>query len=117
MSNIELTSNSFEIEPQIDRLLQDSISIWFSQENEPFRVKLFASKQISKYFKRRPLPTQTIISDTKEGLEFEVKITHEMEILPVIKYWIPYLYVLEPIWLKDMIKEDLNDYMENLEEL
>ena len=43
--------------------------------------------------------------------EFDIKITHEMEILPIIKYWIPYLKVLEPKWLDDIIKQDLKEYL------
>jgi len=46
-------------------------------------------------------------------MEFVVKITHEMEILPIIKYWIPHLQVLEPKWIKDIIKNDLEKYLHN----
>ena len=47
-------------------------------------------------------------------MEFTLKITHEMEILPLVKYWIPHLHVLEPIWLRDEIKSDLEDYLKDM---
>ena len=71
-----------------------------------------AGKSCAKFFKRRPLPTQSILSLNNDGsMEFGVKITHEMEILPLIKYWIPCLDILEPKWIKDMIIEDLTRYI------
>ena len=114
LSNITLTDTTFTVDTKIDELLQNSISIWFNQYNEPFEVKLFASKDISKYFQRRPLPTQSTFSLNEDGsMEFIVKITHEMEILPIVKYWIPHLHILEPIWLKDIIKKDLQTYLKS----
>jgi len=118
LSNIKLTNEIFTVDTQIDQLLKNSISIWFNQYQEPFEVKLFANKWATKYFQRRPLPTQSIESLNEDGtMEFVVKITNEMEILPLIKYWIPNLHVLEPIWLRDMIKEDLEKYINNINNL
>ena len=27
--------------------------------------------------------------------------------------YIPYLHIIEPIWLKDIVKNDLKEYLEN----
>jgi len=105
----------FETDSKLDTLLEDSISVWFQRDIEPFEVKLFADKLAAKFFKRRPLPTQNIDSLNTDGsMEFSVTITHEMEILPIIKYWIPHIYVVEPKWVKDIVQEDLEKYMSNL---
>jgi predicted DNA-binding transcriptional regulator YafY len=45
-------------------------------------------------------------------MEFSVTITHEMEILPIVKYWIPRLYILSPQWIKEMVEDDLQEYLE-----
>jgi len=112
LSNINILDTNFTIDSAIDELLNNSISIWFNQDKEPFEVKLFAKPMAKKYFFRRPLPTQTITSlNEDDTMEFVVKITHEMEILPIIKYWIPYLHVLEPKWIKDIVKDDLKEYL------
>ena len=112
LSNIKITDTIFKVDTKIDELLNNSVSIWFNQYNEPFEVKLFAKKGASKYFQRRPLPTQSTLSLNEDGtMEFVVTITHEMEILPIVKYWIPYLHVVEPIWLKDIVKDDLENYL------
>jgi len=115
LSNIKITDVIFKVDTKIDELLNNSISIWFNQYEEPFEVKLYANKWAAKYFKRRPLPTQSILSlNEDESMEFIVKITHEMEILPIIKYWIPNLHVVEPLWIRDIIKNDLKEYLEDL---
>jgi predicted DNA-binding transcriptional regulator YafY len=112
LNNIKLTNTTFEVDTKIDNLLENSISIWFNKHTEPFVVKLLASKSASKYFIRRPLPTQVIINiNDDNSIEFDIKITHEMEILPIIKYWIPYLKVIEPKWIDDIIKQDLKEYL------
>jgi predicted DNA-binding transcriptional regulator YafY len=113
IKNIKLTETVFTVDTKIDNLLANSISIWFNENTEPFTIKLLALKGASKYFTRRPLPTQIIssINSDDDSIEFDIKITHEMEILPIIKYWIPYLKVLEPKWLDDIVKQDLKEYL------
>jgi len=111
VSNIELSDESFEIDEKVDKLLNDSISVWF-QRNEPFEVKLLANAKIAKYFQRKSLPTQTITSINDDGsMEFIVKVTHEMEILPIIKYWIPNLEIISPKSLKDTLLNEIERYL------
>jgi len=98
--------------------LDNSISIWFQENTPPFEVKLYATKYSAKYFKRRPLPTQVIEKEYNDGsIEFSIKITHDMEILPIIKYWIPHLYIIEPQRLKEDLKDDLDKFLKNLDEI
>lgn len=111
LSNIKATDTIFSTDENIDDLLNNSISIWFKADIEPYSVKLYADSTATKYFKRRPLPTQSILSIHQDGtMEFTVKITDEMEIIPLIKYWIPHLKVIEPLWISDMIDSDLQSY-------
>lgn len=114
ISNIKLTDKEFEVNDNIDTILKNSISIWFQADETPFEVKLYADKIVAKYFKRKPLPTQQIYSiNSDDSLEFSVKITHEMEIIPIVKYWILHLYILEPMWIKKIIDEDVQKYLQH----
>jgi predicted DNA-binding transcriptional regulator YafY len=117
VSNPQIQESHFKTTQKLDTLLENSISVWFQKDVEPFEVLLYADKTIAKYFKRRPLPTQKIESLHSDGtMEFSVTITHEMEILPIIKYWVPHLYVIEPAWLQKILEEDLNSYLENIQQ-
>ena len=82
ISNPKLTETTFKADNELETLLNNSISVWFQKDVDPFEVKLFADKSASKFFKRRPLPTQQVESLNIDGtMEFSVKITHEMEII------------------------------------
>ncbi|WP_434581564.1 WYL domain-containing protein [Sulfurimonas sp. NW15] len=114
ISTPKILERTFTTDSKIESLLENSISIWFQEDVEPFEVKLYADKAATKYFQRRPLPTQKIESLSEDGtMEFSVKITHEMEILPLVKYWIPHLHILEPEWVKEIMHEDLAIYLTN----
>ena len=111
ISNSKLTNKTFKSDEKLENLLDNSISIWFQKGIEPFEVKIYANKTAAKYFSRRPLPMQSVESLGQDGsMEFVIKITHEMEILPIIKYWIPHLRVIEPQWIQDIIDDDLSEY-------
>lgn len=113
ISHVKETANIFSTDAKLENILDNSISVWFQKDVEPFEVKIYANKTAAKYFQRRPLPTQTIESLHQDGtMEFVIKITHEMEILPIIKYWLPHMRVIEPQWIQDMIDEDLAGYLE-----
>ena len=116
ISNLKITDTTFEADNELDTLLDESISIWFQKDVKPFEVKLFANKSAAKFFKRRPLPTQKVDSLNTDGsMEFSVTITHEMEIMPLIKYWIPNVHVIEPHWVKKLIQEDLEKYVKEMD--
>jgi len=43
-------------------------------------------------------------------MEVSIKITHEMEIIPIIKYWIPHLKILQPSFIDEKILKDIEAY-------
>ena len=111
ISNPTITDKIFKTDTKLEKSLENSISIWFQKDTKPFEVRLHATKTAGKYFLRRPLPTQYIHTINKDGdMEFSIFITHEMEILPIIKYWIPHLFVIEPLWIKEMLDADIAQY-------
>jgi predicted DNA-binding transcriptional regulator YafY len=113
--DIKITDELFKIDSALDKVLENSLSVWFQHDKEPFEIKLHANQKIAKYFERKPLPTQTITSTNEDGgIDFNLKITHEMEIIPIIKYWLPHLKVLEPQWIKDLIINDLVEFQKNI---
>jgi len=113
ISNIKLKDEIFEVSSKLDTVLDESISIWFDENEEPFEVTINMSKIAVKYFKRRPISkNQTVESVYKDGsMDVVVKLTHEMEIIPLIKYWVPHLRVIEPIWVQEIIDDDLKEYL------
>jgi predicted DNA-binding transcriptional regulator YafY len=58
------------------------------------------------------LASQEIVEVRKNGnIIVSFKVTQEMEVEDLIKQWIPYIKVLEPISLDEKIKNDLRKYL------
>jgi predicted DNA-binding transcriptional regulator YafY len=113
LSAVKMAEESFEPPADLDDAIARALAVWFEPGREPFEVRLFIDAEVAKYFERKPLATtQTIVGkDTDGSLEVVVKITHEMEIVPVVKQWLPHLRVLEPAWLDERIRKDIGDYL------
>lgn len=47
------------------------------------------------------------------SVDIIVKVTHEMEILPLVKYWLPYMKVIEPKWINEIIVDELENYIKS----
>ncbi len=63
ITNIEGLKENFVSDSKLGEVLDNSLSIWFDKDKEPFEVKLLVSSMIVKYFKRKPInKTQTIES-------------------------------------------------------
>ena len=114
IKNIQIQENTFEIPEIIEERLRYANSVWFNLD-EQFPVKLFVDKSIRKYFERKPLRGQSITGVDKDGsIQIEIKITNEMEIIPLIFWYIPYIKVLEPQWLADMVKARVENYVKEI---
>lgn len=64
---------------------------------------------IAKFFQRKPLSKTQAISavGTDGSMEITIKITHEMEIIPIVQYWMPHMKVIEPDWVHEVILENI----------
>ena len=109
---ITITDKIFQTSPKLDALLENSISVWFNENVEPYRVYLQVSEVVAKYFKRKPISkTQVIESLYSDGsMDVSVEITDDMEIIPFVKYWIPHIRVLDPQRINDAIRKDIAVY-------
>ena len=110
---ITLLNETFESTEELEEILENSISVWFSINNEPYTVTLQVSGEVAKYFKRKPISkTQRIESLHEDGsMTISIEITTDMEIIPLVKYWVPYVKVLEPARISEAIEMDIREYM------
>ncbi|MBN2833072.1 MAG: transcriptional regulator [Campylobacterales bacterium] len=115
ISNLTIKENTFPILEDIEDRLKKANSIWFDLDNPSFDVHLYIDKEIVKYFERKPLKGQTIFGEDADGsIELMISITHKMEILPLIFWYLPYIKVLEPQWLADKVKDKVIAYANSL---
>ena len=113
ISQITLKEETFTTDSKLDDLLENSISVWFEKDVSPYRVTLALSPTVAKYFQRKPLSKTQKVEEMRDdgSMVISVEITDDMEIVPVVKYWLPYIKVLEPQSIIEKIEKDLKQYL------
>ena len=111
---ITIKEKTFAADAKLDTLLENSISVWFDEGIEPYRVTLELSGSVAKYFKRKPLSkTQKVEEVRNDGsMVVSVEITDDMEIIPIVKYWMPEMQVVAPERIRNRIEKTLRLYLE-----
>ena len=73
-------------------------------------------KEAARFFKgKKYLPLQKILKENADGsLAVEAKVSHDMEVLPTIFLWIPYVKVVSPKMLSRDIKIIIKGYLNRL---
>jgi predicted DNA-binding transcriptional regulator YafY len=96
-------------------MLDQSVNVWFSEKRDK-KITLKIDKEVAHFFKQKKFfPLQKIKKEQKDGsLIVECKACQEMEVMPTVMHWIPYITVVEPESLKKKIKEVINDFREIL---
>ena len=95
----------------IVKLVEDDDSIWFGQDKQ--EIILSIDSQVAFYFKQRSiLPEQQIVRELEDGgLLVSSKINHDMQLLPLIRFWIPYLKIVSPKGLQRQLEISLKEYL------
>lgn len=83
---------------------------WFS--NELIEVTLQIDNDAKKYFERKDLlPNKKILEKNDKYFIISTKVSYDDEILKLVKYWIPYIKIIEPKYLKDKMHTILKKYL------
>ena len=95
----------------IVKVVEDDDSIWFGQDKQ--EIILSIDSQVAFYFKQRSiLPEQQIVRELEDGgLLVSSKINHDMQLLPLIRFWIPYLKIVSPKGLQRQLEMSLKEYL------
>jgi len=92
--------------------LKNLQSMFELYQTKQYKVLLLAKAEIAPYFRNKKyLKSQTIEEIREDGsLVLSFRINNHMEIIPIIKRWLPHLIVLEPSELKKEISTILKAY-------
>ena len=104
-------NSQFVPDPNIVKLVENDDSIWFGQDKQ--EIILSIDSQVAFYFKQRSiLPEQQIVKELNDGgLLVSSKINHDMQLLPLIRFWIPHLKIVNPEGLQEELEIDLKKYL------
>lgn len=119
ISNVHIENYEFEFDYDLLDFIVN-IQTPFAKYHENYKdhlIKVVAEvdKSKTKFFESKKfLPSQEIVDKLENGnymISFE--ISQELEIEDLIKKWIPYIKIIEPLTLRDKIIKDLKIYLEN----
>ena len=70
--------------------------------------------EVAMHFEQRQLlPEQQVIKSLDDGsLLVSSKISHATQILPLVRYWIPHLKIVNPQSLQQQLEKELQGYLE-----
>jgi len=113
VKELRVTDESYEADPAIEAEIAGADDVWFSPKQT--EVILYVRQPVAPYFKRHSvLPEQRIRHEDELGLLISTRVTHPDQFVPVVKRWMPHVFVLEPKNLAARLRHDVHLYSDVL---
>lgn len=111
IANLEEQPDTFDWDGDVERRLREEGGIWFSNARQKVVVSVKAA--VADYFRRRVLiANQVLEREAPNGdLVISTLVGHVNEILPIVRYWIPHIRILEPAALQIELESGLKEYL------
>ena len=105
------TLNTFVPDPGVHDTLVEEDDIWLSAKK--IEVVLKVAPAVASYFQRRSLIAHQVIEKVLEdgGLIVSCKVAHQNQILPIVRYWLPYVRINSPESYQDTLEAELKAYL------
>ncbi len=113
VSNIDVLEDTFEVNKTLQDKLKQSDSLYHG--NQIKQIVLKVNQTVAPYFQRQALfPNQSIIRQLDNGdLLLECNDINEIEVLPIVKYWLPHITIISPSYLDQKIRDLLTEYLQD----
>ncbi|MEJ8826679.1 WYL domain-containing protein [Variovorax humicola] len=108
---LQIENGHFEPDAQVESRLESDDGLWQSETST--RVVLHVASSAAPYFQRRDLvANQRIEAVQPDGsLLVSTRIGHPNQIVPIVRYWIPHLRIVEPAHLQLELELELASYL------
>ena len=112
IQHLKVLDTGFEWDAALDSKIASDDGIWHSDTQR--EVVLKASPEVAGYFKRRKLiGNQVIEKELSDGsLIISAKVSHDNQILPIVRYWIPNLSIISPESLQAELEQSMKAYLD-----
>ena len=112
IQHLKVLDTGFEWDASLDSKISTDDGIWHSDTQR--EVVLKATPEVAGYFKRRKLiGNQVIEKELADGsLIISAKVSHDNQILPIVRYWMPNLTIISPESLQTELMQGLKAYLE-----
>lgn len=107
---VDTASRFTPSQEHLDYIAQQQ-DVWFTSQTT--EVLLRISPQAAHYFSRRPLlPRQQTRADADGSLLVTTHIHHPQQLLPVVRYWLPHVRILQPQPWHDQLLQELRQALQ-----
>ena len=108
---------TFHRDVEAEKFVQNFQSLFQNYKIPTYPVELKIDHHIARYFRvKKFLKSQQIVHEEPNGdLIVTYRINNEMELIPLIKKWIPHIHVLSPEPLQKQLKEEVASYLAQIE--
>jgi predicted DNA-binding transcriptional regulator YafY len=91
----------------------ESVSVWFSPDVKRYEVLLEINEKIAHYFTRKPISKTQVVNKVLDSgaIELSILITNDMEILPIVKQYMPFIRVVKPRRIEDLVMQEISKYI------
>lgn len=111
ISNLHTEADTFSPQAKIVQDVNQSESIWFGGQKQ--EVVLTVDAHVASHFSSRQLlPEQQLIKTLDNGsLIVASHVVDPLQILPLVRYWIPYVRIISTDHLRAELEEGLREYV------
>ena len=111
IKDLQVGTDTFTSDPAVNSTLLQEDSIWLSENKT--EVVLKVSRQAAEYFRQRKLIASQVIEKELEdgGLIVSCKVAHPNQILPIVRYWLPNVRIINPEIMQTTLEADLKAYL------
>ena len=112
MAALMVDETTFTPRAHIEKDLANSDGIWLGSDRQ--KVLIQVSSQVATFFTRRNLLPNQVIEKEMDGGDILVSTTvvHSEEVLPIMRYWIPHVRIVEPPGYQQLLEQGLADYLQ-----
>lgn len=115
ITHIEFLKTSFHRDINAEHFLKNFQTIFSNYKKETYEVVIEVDESVKRFFKQKKfLSSQTILKEEK-NLFLSYKVTNDMEILPLVRKWLPNIKIISPSSTKERFKKEIQSYLQKLD--
>ena len=110
IKRIKIKGDTFSANAEFLKRIEKNDTNWFSDAK--FKVALEIKNEAMEYFKRKEfLPNYEVVQEEEDKIIISTEVAYDDEILRVVKYWLPFIKIVEPLNLRDKFENLLRGYL------
>ncbi len=115
IKSVKILSETFQTDEEALHFIENFQSLFQNYKTPSYEVKLKVDAIIARHFKVKKYLKSQQITPLKNGdIIVSYKINNDMEILPLVKTWIPHIKIISPNHLKEKLLKDIKTLLDDI---